>query len=104
MNRWASGTLGTTEQVLVSCKGNQTAHIEKIFISNISGGSATYSIFHVQKGQASGSSEALAYQTTLGTKSVAEYEGPIYLLPGDELRVVAGGTAAINMFAYGKST
>lgn len=104
MNRWTSGTLGTTEHVLVSCKGNQTAHIEKIFISNISSGASNYSIFHVPKGQSSGTGDALAYQTNISSKRVTQYEGPIYLLPGDELRVVAGGTAAINMFAYGRST
>jgi len=104
MNRWTSGTLGTTEHALVSCKGNQNAHIEKIFIANISGGSSNYSIFHVPKGQVSGTGDAIAYQVTIQSKRVVQYEGPIYLLPGDELRVVAGGTAAINMFAYGKST
>lgn len=103
MNRWTTGTLGTTEHVLVSCRGNQRVHIERIFISNISSGSTNYSIFHVPKGQTSGTDDALAYQVTLASKRVAQYEGPIYLLPGDELRVVAGGTSAINMFAYGRN-
>ena len=103
MNRWTTGTLTTTERAFVSCKGNQRAHIEKIFITNISSGSVTYSIFHVPKNQTSGTDDAIAYQVTLASKRVAEYEGPIYLLPGDELRVVASAGSAINMFAYGRS-
>jgi Zn-dependent protease with chaperone function len=101
--RWTSGTLGTTEHVLVSCKNNQRATIEQIVVTNISGSTRQYDIYHVPKGQASGTDDALAYEVTLGSKRIAVFEGPFYLLPGDELRVKASAASSLNIFAYGDS-
>lgn len=99
--RWTSGTLGTTEHILVSCKGNQTATIDQILVTNISSATRTYDIYHVPSGQTSGNDDALAFEVTLGSKRVAIFEGPFYLLPGDELRVKASAASSVNIFAYG---
>ena len=102
--RWTSGTLGTTEHTLVSCKNNSRVKIEQIIVTNIAGSTRQYDIYHVPKGQTSGSDDALAFEVTLGSKRVAVFEGPIYLLPGDELRVKASAASSLNIFAYGQET
>lgn len=102
-DRWTSGTLGTTEHVLVSCKGNQRVTIDRIHVTNISGSTRTYNLYHVLKGQTSSTDDALAFERTIASKRGAEFEGPIHLLPGDELRVIASAASSLNVFAYGES-
>lgn len=99
--RWASGTLGTTEHTLVSCKNNSSITIDKFIISNIGGSTTTYDLYHVPKNCISCTATAIGFEVSIQKKDFAEIDGPFYMIPGDQIIVKAGSSSSINIFAYG---
>ena len=99
--RWSSGSLGTTQQTLVSCKNNSRATIDMIVVSNTGGSTTTYDIYQVPKNDSASTGNAIGYQVSIGSKRFVIIEGPMYLIEGDRLIVQAGSAASLTITAYG---
>lgn len=100
MNTCYSAQLTTTAQKIVSCELNQRVRIDLLWLNNASASSDSYTIYHVKSGDSPADSNTLAYQTAINAKRTAQFEGPLYLGPGDTLQALAATASRVNIHVY----
>ena len=100
MNRCYAAALSTTAQKILTCEMNEHARIDLIWINNASSSNDSFTLHHVKAGQSPVDSNTLAYQTALNSKRTTQFEGPLYLEPGDSLQALAATADRINIHVY----
>ena len=100
MNRCYAASLTTTAQKVVSAEYNQRVRIDLLWLNNASSSNDSYTIYHVKAGDTPADSNTLAYQTAINSKRTAQFEGPIYLEPGDTLQALCATAARVNIHVY----
>ncbi len=95
-----SAQLTTTAQKIISCEFNQRVRIDLLWLNNASSSNDSYTIYHVKAGDSPADSNTLAYQTAINSKRTAQFEGPLYLGPGDTLQALAATASRVNIHVY----
>ena len=100
MKRCFAASLTTTAQKVVNCEYNQRVRIDLLWLNNASSSSDSFTIYHVKAGDTPADSNTLAYQTALNGKRTTQFEGPIYLEPGDTLQALCATATRVNIHVY----
>lgn len=75
--------------------------VSTITVTNVSGSEASFRIFVVEDGDAAGTGNAIAYDTTIAANSFAAFTLGLTLGSADSIVIRSGTGSAVTFQAYG---